>query len=144
MNLGFIRLVARDTDHENERCGRGWHHKYPPAFSYAPHAGLLPQGDFFQAECVILDQDEKVDKRHIQRGGDGLYSRMVAYRFTGPGYFTIESLLNMAEDYKREHAKAAARQRQNGGKKAKTQPKLPFRRESYQYSELRRSTRRRA
>ncbi len=42
MNLGFIRQVARDTDHENERCGRGWHHEYPPAFSYAPHAGLLP------------------------------------------------------------------------------------------------------
>ena len=93
---------------------------------------------------MILDKDEKVDRRHIKRGDDGLYSRMVAYRFTGPGYFTIESLLNMAEDYKREHAKAAALQRQNGGKKAKTQPKLPFRREDYEYSELRRSTRRRS
>ena len=42
MNLGFTRLVARNTDHENEKCGRGWHREYPPAFSYAPHAGLLP------------------------------------------------------------------------------------------------------
>ena len=81
-----------------------------------------PQGDFFQAECVILDKDEKVDRRHIKRGDDGLYSRMVAYRFTGPGYFTIESLLNMAEDYKREHAKAAARQRQNGERRPRLSP----------------------
>ena len=96
--------------------------------------------EYFQAECVMLTEKETVDERHQNRGDDG-FSNMVGYRFTGPGYFNIESLKNMAKDYEREHALAVAKAKSKGGKQRKVRTKLPIRVETIRTTGLRRSAR---
>lgn len=86
--------------------------------------------DFFQAEYVFLNADESIDARHTDRG-DGTYSNMAGYRFTGPGVFTIHSLENMAKDYDRGHAKPP--------REARKRSRLPVRRDEIDECSLRRS-----
>ena len=83
---------------------------------------------------MFLNADESIDTRHTDRG-DGTYSNMVGYRFTGPGVFTIHSLENMAKDYDREHAKPP--------REARKRSRLPVRRDEIDESSLRRSKRQR-